>query len=613
MTTINQELLDQIIKFQIDIRRFEAGLKKEVQVKLEKMQRDLIVELSGGELTEFSKKKTQALLSNLSPVLANHYAGIEETVQDSLDGLSKVQVRQAEKSLKTTVFIENAVNLPTQHVIERVSRNVLINGGPLNDWWQKQRADTLFKVSAQIREGILFNETNQSIISRIIGKNGAPGVMNLARNNAASLVQTVTHAVANEARQAVYEENDDIIKSFVWTTALDSHVCRLCIARSGKRWKNDKSHTPIGHSIPFQVPGIHYNDRCVLLPETLTFKELGVDLPEPPISTRASSLGPISAKSSFSDYLKRVPVSQQNEMLGVGRAQLWRDGKITLSQLLDGKGRELSLVQLQSKYGVTKITKIAPPAIIKKAVVPSKFVEAKTTRAAEEWAIASNLADNADYKGVDVRVANEWNKGLHFHLKEFPELRKNQKFTGTIQGQNKLWHELEAKKVAEYQRSHGLKKDLSDTDLLSWAKRMVRKRKAGGEMAHSWRHKDVSGIAVNKKFGVDHDKFVEIKTKNVVSKYHAQGTESVKSVVDHEMGHELDALLGLRGDADVVNLYKSFNREEVTENLSKYGSTNIAEFIAEAWSESLNNAKPRDISRRMDEIIRRRYREKFGG
>jgi hypothetical protein len=34
-------------------------------------------------------------------------------------------------------------------------------------------------------------------------------------------------------------------------------------------------------------------------------------------------------------------------MLGKGRAQLWRDGKLSLSQLLDGTGRELSLKELK--------------------------------------------------------------------------------------------------------------------------------------------------------------------------------------------------------------------------------------------------------------------------
>lgn len=122
------------------------------------------------------------------------------------------------------------------------------------------------------------------------------------------------------------------------------------MALSGKEWKNDKGNTPIGHSVSFQLPPIHFNDRCVLLPVTKTFKQLGLDLPKLPPGERASSLGPISADTTFDEYLQRVPKTQQDEMLGKGRADLFREGKISLNQLLDGQGRELTLKELQQKY-----------------------------------------------------------------------------------------------------------------------------------------------------------------------------------------------------------------------------------------------------------------------
>jgi len=350
MPAVNQKLLDQVIRFQIDLRRLEAGTQRKVVKSLEKLQKALIGEIASGNLRGMTKAQTKKLLSSLSPILAQYYTEARNTLQDELDGVADVQVAQAQKSLNATVFTERVPLLPTSHVIERVSRNVLINGGPLDSWWKKQEGDTMFKVSAQIREGILLGEANQGIISRIIGKRGVPGVMDISRRNAATLVQTATHTVANEARQAVYNENADVIKSLIWFTAMDSHVCVLCIGRSGKRWKNNQAKTPISHSIAFQIPPIHMNDRCVLLPETATFKELGVDLPEPTIGDRASSLGPISAKTTFNDYLRQVPVSQQNEMLGVGRAKLWREKKISLSQLLDGKGRELNLEQVRQRH-----------------------------------------------------------------------------------------------------------------------------------------------------------------------------------------------------------------------------------------------------------------------
>jgi hypothetical protein len=58
----------------------------------------------------------------------------------------------------------------------------------------------------------------------------------------------------------------------------------------------------------------------------------------------------VAADLSFSDFLKGKPTEFVDEMLGKGRAQLWRDGKITLSQLLDQRGNPLTLQQLRDKY-----------------------------------------------------------------------------------------------------------------------------------------------------------------------------------------------------------------------------------------------------------------------
>ncbi len=50
MPSINADLLDKIMRFQIDLRRMEAGSKKKVVKILESLQKDLIAEISGQEI-----------------------------------------------------------------------------------------------------------------------------------------------------------------------------------------------------------------------------------------------------------------------------------------------------------------------------------------------------------------------------------------------------------------------------------------------------------------------------------------------------------------------------------------------------------------------------------
>lgn len=66
--------------------------------------------------------------------------------------------------------------------------------------------------------------------------------------------------------------------------------------------------------------------------------------------TRASMNGEVAQDLTFDDFLKGKPKGFADEMLGKGRAELWRSGKITLNQLLDQRGNPLTLEQIKARY-----------------------------------------------------------------------------------------------------------------------------------------------------------------------------------------------------------------------------------------------------------------------
>jgi hypothetical protein len=100
----------------------------------------------------------------------------------------------------------------------------------------------------------------------------------------------------------------------------------------------------------FLVDGIIvHNCRSVLVPITMTYRELGIDIPDMPPGTRASDLGEIPADTSFDSFLKRHDAAYVDDLLGKGRADLWRKGTITLQDLLGQTGRPLTLAQLRER------------------------------------------------------------------------------------------------------------------------------------------------------------------------------------------------------------------------------------------------------------------------
>jgi len=335
-------LQDSAISNQISLLRFTSGEQKRVLAILTKLQKDLRLKLLG-DLTDFSKARTNKLLKAATAVIDHEY----KTVQQDLD-FTDLAKQQADTTVKSFAAIGLDASLPTEAVLKALVNDSLIEGAPSAAWWAKQSDDTAFKFKAQVRQGIAGNETVQQIVRRIVGspRLGTPGIMATSRRGASALVHTSIQSVANDARLATFQANSDIVKGVRFLATLDSHTSLTCIAHSGAEW--DLSGKPISGNLPFASPPLHFNCRSVLTPITRTYKELGIDIPEAPEGTRASDEGQIPASTTMSGFLKSKPRSYVDDLLGPGRAKLFLDGKITLPQLLDFAGNPLTLDQLKA-------------------------------------------------------------------------------------------------------------------------------------------------------------------------------------------------------------------------------------------------------------------------
>ena len=111
--------------------------------------------------------------------------------------------------------------------------------------------------------------------------------------------------------------------------------------RDGLTW-DTLTQEPIGHDIPYADPPLHFGCRCKLVGVTRLDKFAQ--------GQRASMFGPVDRKVTFTSFLKRQSNEFQDEVLGKGRADLYRAGKITLRDTVSGRGAPLTLKQLEAKY-----------------------------------------------------------------------------------------------------------------------------------------------------------------------------------------------------------------------------------------------------------------------
>lgn len=376
MSALEQWLMALLLEHNISMLRVEAEVKARVLALLMLMQKDLVSILANSpEMTVIGKAGRNAVLRESNTMIANYY-GRAQLAAD-LAGISKVEAEGVRRALATalertagpaSIEVRLGLSLPTENYLAKLAGDTLIQGSPAKNWWLRQQQDTQFKLANQIRIGAAQGETNAQIIKRVVGQDvtvakapaapgaapaiepAVPGIMPLARNNAAALVQTSMAAVAAAARRATFEQNDDITNGIMQVSTLDSHTSLTCIAYSGATW--DLDYEPIGENdLPYNggVPR-HFNCRSAEIPIMKTLREMGIDMDEPDPGMRASSDGPISAKTTFADYLKMKGADYQNEVLGPGRAQMFREGRLTPRDLVDMRGRPLKLSDLQARY-----------------------------------------------------------------------------------------------------------------------------------------------------------------------------------------------------------------------------------------------------------------------
>jgi hypothetical protein len=377
MGALEERLLEALLGASVNMLRAEAEIKAKVIALLVLMQKDLVGMLvNAGELTEMNKLAKAAVLRESNQLIAKYYG--EAQLKLDLVGVAEVEALAVRKALTSVIKraapgpisaeVRLGMNMPTEAYLKKLASDTLIQGSPAKNWWLRQTQDTQFKVANQIRIGAAQGETNAQIIKRIVGEEakvlpavptakvpvtpeiapGVPGVMPLAKKNAAAIVQTSMATVSAAARRATLALNKDVTNGFMQVSTLDSHTSLTCIAYSGACWNWD--YEPInGNDLPWNggVPR-HWNCRSAEIALMKTLREMGIDMDEPEPGQRASAAGPVSAKTTFEEFLEKMGSAYQDETLGKGRAELFRAGKLTPRELVDMSGRPLKLETLKA-------------------------------------------------------------------------------------------------------------------------------------------------------------------------------------------------------------------------------------------------------------------------
>lgn len=166
-------------------------------------------------------------------------------------------------------------------------------------------ADAAQGVADALLKGLLSGKGPAAIARELTTAWGIP----LTR--AMTISRTETIRAHRAAVMAGYRSNSHVVKGWTWMSALDNRVCGSCLAMHG-------THHPLTETLDD-----HPNGRCYALADTVTWRDLGIDMDEVEDE-------PIVAGE---EWFKSQPESVQREMMGPGKYQAWVDGKFAFGQL----------------------------------------------------------------------------------------------------------------------------------------------------------------------------------------------------------------------------------------------------------------------------------------
>lgn len=338
MPTVNETLRDLSVRQAHFVERFKGGEARKLVAFYQRMESDLLAKLARRDPTavrgRYTTLRLVKLLEDVREVLDGYGREYRADLLSSLDGFAEMEAGAlvTQIAIASPVAIETV--LPSAAQVRAAIRSQPFQGRLLKEYFEALDAATYARVRDAIRLGVAQGETMAQIAQRI------RQATQISRRSAELVTRTAVSHVSNVARQATYEDNDDVISGVQWVATLDTRTSDLCKGLDGKVFPIDKGPRPPAH----------FRCRSSTTPVLRSYRDLGFDVDDAPEATRASMNGQVAESTTYSDWLKRQPASVQDEALGKTKGALFRRGGLPLEKFTDRTGAELNLDQLRERY-----------------------------------------------------------------------------------------------------------------------------------------------------------------------------------------------------------------------------------------------------------------------
>jgi len=351
MKTANEILFDESVAHQIDLQGYSNGVTRRIIGILNRADDDLIDQITKAiehmPPNAFNIERLERLLIAVRTLNGKTYADISAELETELKALVAYEAGYQQQLLNSVLPSQVAVNSVNINQVYAAAMARPFQGKLLKEWLEGVESARAASIRDAIRIGFVESQTTAEIVRRIKGTkalNYADGLLNTSRRNVESIVLTAINHTANYANESLIEANSDVIKGYRYSATLDLRTTTICASRDGNVY-------PLGKPKP-AIPA-HIRCRSRYVGVLKNYRELGLDADEITGLERASldaSLdGQVARETTYNDWLKRQSVDRQNEVLGVEKAKLFRDGGLSLDKFVSKHGHVYTLAELRAK------------------------------------------------------------------------------------------------------------------------------------------------------------------------------------------------------------------------------------------------------------------------
>lgn len=377
---LNESILDALVRHEIFLGRLAGGMRDRFVAILNQTEtalRGIITGRSqiGSPLTTRNLARGNALIRDLLEVRVEAWDQIVPGWRAELR-----EIVRSESAFMTATYDGAApvvLDLAPAS-LTGIASKTKYNGRTTTGWLRNMRANDLSLVNTTVRISIAQGETPKDMAVRLMGRRalgGRDGALQTTRNNIAAMSRTGITAMTAQTKRRFAEANAAIMVGEQFVAVLDGFTTPICRSLDGQIF-------PIGEG---RIPPLHIRCRSIRQPlidgqvvgnrtatplfRRRTLNEYADENNISRVTKRADLpfghkgafdsfsqqkafevVGPnVPVSVSYEDWLRRQPVRFQNDVLGVTKGKLFRQGNLSLDRFVDSSDRELSLFEVAQR------------------------------------------------------------------------------------------------------------------------------------------------------------------------------------------------------------------------------------------------------------------------